>query len=182
MVIQLANGVTTGVEYEKDDKGYIIVETNYRIYAYTDSNLKISLLALFSDLMFRFPNMVVASITRESVREAFKMGITGQQIVNFLRSNAHPQISSRKPVLPETVSDQVHFWYNERNRLKFFEGVFYGQFNSDDDFLSLKNYARDIDALIWFNDSKRLMSEVCFNTNFLFIWLQIWHKRKQQSH
>lgn len=78
-------------------------------------------------------------------------------------------------MLPETVSDQVHFWYNERNRLKFFEGVFYGQFNSDDDFLSLKNYARvnlniwkeikkklinfskDIDALIWFNDSKRLM-------------------------
>ena len=51
-------------------------------------------------------------------------------------------------MLPETVSDQVHFWYNERNRLKFFEGVFYGQFNSDDDFLSLKNYARvNLDSL-----------------------------------
>lgn len=81
LVIQLANGVSSGVEFEKDDKGYIIVETNYRIYAYTDSNLKISLLALFSDLMFRFPNMVVASLTRESVREAFKMGITGQQVI-----------------------------------------------------------------------------------------------------
>lgn len=77
----MANGVNTAVENDKDDKGYIIVETNYRIYAYTDSNLKISLLALFSDLLFRFPNMVVASLTRESVREAFKMGITGQQVV-----------------------------------------------------------------------------------------------------
>ncbi|CAF0885095.1 unnamed protein product [Brachionus calyciflorus] len=157
LIIQLANGINSGFETDKDDKGYIIAETNYRIYAYTDSHLKISLLALFSDLMYRFPNMVVAALTRESVREAFKMGITAQQIVNFLRSNAHPQIASRKPILPETISDQIHFWYNERNRLKFDEGVFYGQFNSDDDFLSLKNYAKDIDALVWFNDSKRLM-------------------------
>ena len=80
LVIQLANGINSGFETEKDDKGYIIVETNYRIYAYTDSHLKISLLALFSDLMYRFPNMVVAALTRETAREAFKMGITAQQV------------------------------------------------------------------------------------------------------
>jgi hypothetical protein len=38
--------------------------------------------------------------------------------------------------------DQINIWYAERNRMKFSEGVFYGQFNSDEDFLVLKNYAK----------------------------------------
>jgi transcription initiation factor TFIIH subunit 4 len=128
-----------------------------RIYAYTDSHLQISLLALFSDLLYRFPNMIVAVLTRESVREAYKIGITAQQIISFLRSNAHPTICTRKPILPETVSDQITFWFNEKNRLTFKEGVFYGQFNSDDDFFFLKNYAKDLDALIWSHDPRRVM-------------------------
>lgn len=37
----------------------IIVETNYRVYAYTDSKLQISLLALFTELLYRFPNVTV---------------------------------------------------------------------------------------------------------------------------
>lgn len=137
--------------------GYIIVETNYRIYAYTNSHLQISLLALFSELLYKFPNMVVASITRESVREAYKIGITSQQIINFLRGNAHPQIANRKPMLPETITDQINFWYNERNRLTLTEGVFYGQFNSEEEFFFLKTYAKDMDAVIWANDQKRIM-------------------------
>lgn len=157
LAIQLSNGINTSSDGEKEEKGYIIVETNYRIYAYTDSHLQISLLALFSDLLYKFPNMVVATITRESVREAFKIGITAQQIINFLRSNAHPTISSRKPILPETVQDQITFWFNEKNRLNLKEGVFYGEFHSQDDFFFLKNYAKDLDSLIWSNDSKRVM-------------------------
>lgn len=157
LAIQLANGINDNVDVKQEEKGYIVVETNYRIYAYTDSNLQISLLALFTDLMYRFPNMVVGQLTRDSCREAFKMGITSGQIVSFLRSNAHPQIATRKPVLPETVADQINFWYNERNRLTMNGGVFYGAFNSDDDYFLLKNYSKDMDALIWSNDQKRLM-------------------------
>ena len=32
---------------------YIVVETNYRIYAYTDSNLQIALLGLFTEILYR---------------------------------------------------------------------------------------------------------------------------------
>lgn len=35
---------------------------------------------MFSDLMYRFPNMVVGALTRESCREAFKLGITAAQV------------------------------------------------------------------------------------------------------
>jgi transcription initiation factor TFIIH subunit 4 len=157
LAIQLANGLENGSELASDGNGYIVVETNYRIYAYTNSHLQISLIALFCDLLYKFPNMVVGSITRESIREAFKMGITAKQIVNFLCTNAHPQISSRKPIIPETIADQIHFWYNEKNRLQFTDGVFYGHFNSEEDYLMLKNYANDLDSLLWTNDNKRIM-------------------------
>ena len=33
--------------------GYIVVETNYRVYAYTDSSLQVALIALFCELMYR---------------------------------------------------------------------------------------------------------------------------------
>lgn len=33
--------------------GYIVVETNYRVYAYTDSNLQVALVALFCEMMYR---------------------------------------------------------------------------------------------------------------------------------
>ncbi|CAH8497662.1 unnamed protein product [Heterobilharzia americana] len=75
------------------DVGYILLETNFRLYAYTDSPLP------------RFPNLVVADITRDSVREALIRGITANQILSFLTANAHPDmllnehflIGQRKP-------------------------------------------------------------------------------------
>lgn len=33
--------------------GYIIVETNYRVYAYTNSSLQVALLGLFTELLYR---------------------------------------------------------------------------------------------------------------------------------
>ena len=38
---------------ESNREGYIVVETNYRLYAYTDSNLQIALLGLFTEILYR---------------------------------------------------------------------------------------------------------------------------------
>nr|CAG4640791.1 EOG090X04KD [Eulimnadia texana] len=116
--------------------GYIIVETNYRIYAYTDSNLQVALLGLFSELMYRFPNLVVGVITRDT------------------RSRRVPQ---ETPVLPPTVADQIKLWELERDRFTFSEGVLYNQFLSQADFEVLKNYAKELDVLVWHNPNKRTM-------------------------
>lgn len=35
LAIQLANGINDNVDVKQEEKGYIVVETNYRIYAYT---------------------------------------------------------------------------------------------------------------------------------------------------
>ena len=51
---------------------FIVVETNYRIYAYTDSHLQIALLGLFTEVLYRFPNLCVGIISRDSCRQAFR--------------------------------------------------------------------------------------------------------------
>lgn len=45
-----------------------------------ESELQIALIALFSEMLYRFPNMVVAQVTRESVQQAIASGITAQQV------------------------------------------------------------------------------------------------------
>lgn len=145
------------------DKGYIIVETNYRVYAYTDSNLQVALLGLFTELLYRFPNLVVGVLTRDSVRQAFRGGITAEQIISYLEQHAHPTmlnmeqaINSKSP-LPPTVVDQIKLWENERNRFTYTEGVVYNQFLSQGDFNTLRDYAQSIGVMTWQNERTRTM-------------------------
>lgn len=73
-------------------QGSIILETNFKMYAYTNSPLEIAILNLFVNLKIRFSNMVCGQITRESIRKALLNGITADQIIRFLETHAHPQM------------------------------------------------------------------------------------------
>ncbi|XP_054151440.1 LOW QUALITY PROTEIN: general transcription factor IIH subunit 4-like, partial [Melozone crissalis] len=137
--------------------GFILVETNYRIYAYTDSELQVALIALFSELLYRFPNLVVAQVTRDSVQAAIANGITADQIIHFLRTRAHPAMAKQSPVLPPTITDQIRLWELERDRLRFSEGVLYNQFLSQVDFEVLRDHARALGVLVFENPARRLM-------------------------
>jgi len=68
------------------DQGFIVLETNYRLYAYTDNPLQTAVLNLFVSVRSRFPNLVVGAITRESVRKALVNGITADQVWAVLLS------------------------------------------------------------------------------------------------
>lgn len=146
------------------DRCNIIVETNYRVYAYTDSNLQVALLGLFTELLYRFPNLVVGVLTRDSIRQAFRGGITADQIISYLEQHAHPTMLSKESfgvksnsLLPPTIIDQIKLWENERNRFTYTEGVAYNQFLSQSDFISLRDYAQSINVLIWNNERTRTM-------------------------
>ncbi|XP_035771872.1 general transcription factor IIH subunit 4 [Neolamprologus brichardi] len=147
----LASSAGTG------DAGFIVVETNYRIYAYTNSELQIALVALFSEMLYRFPNVVVAQLTRESVQQAIANGITAQQIIHFLRTRAHPVMLTQTPVLPPTITDQIRLWELERDRLQFTEGVLYNQFLSQADFEVLRDRAQGLGCLVWQDVAHRVM-------------------------
>ncbi|KAI1902445.1 hypothetical protein AGOR_G00044830 [Albula goreensis] len=150
------------------DSGFIVVETNYRVYAYTNSELQIALVALFSEMLYRFPNVVVAQVTRESVQTAIANGITAQQIIHFLRTRAHP-IMLKQNLAPSrtdislvlqsspTITDQIRLWELERDRLQFSEGVLYNQFLSQADFEVLRDRAQGLGVLVWQNAPHRMM-------------------------
>uniref|UniRef100_A0A3B3Z818 General transcription factor IIH subunit 4 n=1 Tax=Periophthalmus magnuspinnatus TaxID=409849 RepID=A0A3B3Z818_9GOBI len=150
LAITLAAGVTSNT-------GFIVVETNYRIYAYTNSELQIALVALFSEMLYRFSNLVVAQVTRESVQQAIANGITAQQIIHFLKTRAHPVMLKQTPVLPPTITDQIRLWELERDRLQFTEGVLYNQFLSQADFEMLRDRAQSLGCLVWQDAPHRVM-------------------------
>ncbi|KAJ2661129.1 RNA polymerase II transcription factor B 52 kDa subunit [Coemansia sp. RSA 1199] len=137
------------------EHGYIILETNCRIYAYTNSPLQIAILNLFVHLVSRFSNLVTGAITRDGVRQALMHGITADQIITFLTANAHPQMQNRTPVLPVTVTDQIRLWEQERNRLHPTQAHFYREFGQRQYFERVYRYALDIGVVLWANAEKQ---------------------------
>lgn len=119
---------------------------------------------------------MVGVITRDSIRQALKGGITADQIIGYLKQHAHSQMlqGEAKQPLPPTVVDQIKLWEIERNRLVYSEGVLYSQFLSQVlhkkiecwhkfiiffqvDFNILKEYAQSNGHLIWCNKEKRTL-------------------------
>ncbi|KAK0382834.1 hypothetical protein NLU13_9929 [Sarocladium strictum] len=142
-----------------DQKGSVLVETNYRIYAYTQSTLQIAVLALFCNLSMRFPDMVAGRLSRASIRQAINFGITADQIVSYLAAHAHEQMHrtaalTNKPVLPPTVVDQIRLWQLENERMKTTGGFLFKEFEDTKEYLAVAGFAEEVGVLVWRNDSK----------------------------
>lgn len=135
--------------------GFVILETNYRLYAYTSSPLQIAVLDLFTDLTSRFPNLCTGQLSRTSIRKALENGITADQVILFLTSHAHPQMRKTMPLLPPTVVDQIRLWELEKNRLKATTGYLFRDFNRVEEFDEAMKYAKDIGVLVYDNLAKR---------------------------
>jgi transcription initiation factor TFIIH subunit 4 len=95
----------------------IIVETNNQVVAYLSNDIHLAMVQLFVDVTVRMPNMALGRITKEKVRQAFKMGIKAAQIVDFLVLHAHPHVRRRTPVIPENVTDELALWEAELQRV-----------------------------------------------------------------
>lgn len=142
-------------------KGSIIIETNYRLYAYTSSPLQIAVLALFTHLNMRFAGMVTGRLTRESIRRAISFGITADQIISYLASHAHEQMvraaaAAGRPVLPPTVVDQIRLWQLENERMRTSPGFLFKDFENVEEYMALAGYAEEIGVLVWRSDRKRM--------------------------
>jgi transcription initiation factor TFIIH subunit 4 len=136
-------------------KGYIILETNHRLYAYTSSPLQIAVLNLFARLTTRFPNLVSGKLSRDSVHKAISYGITSDQIISYLASHAHPQMLKSNPILPPTVVDQIRLWQIEGDRMKATPGFLFKSFVSQQEYLDTVTYADNLGVLVWRNDAKQ---------------------------
>ncbi|KAJ0018955.1 hypothetical protein Pint_10614 [Pistacia integerrima] len=135
--------------------GFVVVETNFRMYAYSTSKLHCEILRLFSRIEYQLPNLIVGAITKESLYNAFENGITAEQIISFLQQNAHPRVAERIPSVPENVCDQMRLWESDLNRVEMTLAYFYDEFPSRDIFEAACEYARERGSLLW-EDSKRM--------------------------
>jgi len=140
-------------------KGFLIVETNYRLYAYTSSPLQIAVLSLFAALNMRFAGMVTGRLTRDSIRRAIGYGITAEQIIQYLNVHAHEEMvraatAEGKKVLPPTVVDQIRLWQLENERMRTTPGFLFKDFDSVEEYVALSSYAEEVGVLVWKNDSK----------------------------
>ncbi|WRT68056.1 uncharacterized protein IL334_005031 [Kwoniella shivajii] len=117
---------------DADEKRFLILETNYKIYAYTSNELEIAILNLFVDIRIRYPNLIVGKLDRRNVKSAMEKGISASQIISYLSSHAHPQMyNSPPPLLHPTIVDQLHLWDRERNRLKLEDTVMFEFFSKE---------------------------------------------------
>ncbi|CAK7267896.1 RNA polymerase II transcription factor B 52 kDa subunit [Sporothrix epigloea] len=141
-------------------QGSVILETNFRMYAFTSSPLQIAVLALFVKLNQRFPGMVAGKMSRGSIRHAISYGITSDQIISYLAANAHAQMhrfaaANHRPVLPPTVVDQIRLWELENERMKSSKGFLFKDFDTVREYDMMAQYADEIGVLVYRNDKKR---------------------------
>jgi transcription initiation factor TFIIH subunit 4 len=130
-----------------DEKGFIIVETNYRLYAYTSSPLLISIISLFADLKTRYPNLITAKLGKRSVQQAIAAGITSEQIISYLTTHAHPVLRHATPILPPTVVDQIRLWQIEGERMEIHAGFLIKDVGSAEDYERAVRYADALGVL-----------------------------------
>ncbi|KAJ3689275.1 hypothetical protein LUZ61_018439 [Rhynchospora tenuis] len=156
MPTKLATNLSVSLSDASSRKeGFVVVETNFRMYAYSSSRLHCEILRLFSRIEYQLPNLIVGAITKESLYNAFENGITAEQIVSFLQQNAHPRVAEKTPTVPENVTDQIRLWEADRNRVEMTPSHLYEDFPSKDLFEACCDFARDYGCLLW-QDTKKM--------------------------
>ncbi len=129
----------------------IVVETNFRVYAYTTSAFQMNLLGLFTHVRYRLPNLVVCHLTRDAVRRALISGIAAHQIIAYL--NAHADERSKKGMIPSNVSNEIRLWEGEQERVRDTKGVMI-TFDSIDEFNRVLAQAQELDACLFKNERR----------------------------
>uniref|UniRef100_A0A1D1XCG7 RNA polymerase II transcription factor B subunit 2 n=2 Tax=Anthurium amnicola TaxID=1678845 RepID=A0A1D1XCG7_9ARAE len=153
---KLAANLSTSLSDSSSRKeGFVVVETNFRMYAYSSSRLHCEILRLFSRIEYQLPNLIVGAITKESLYNAFENGITAEQIISFLQQNAHPRVAENTPAVPENVTDQIRLWETDRNRVDMLPSHLYQDFPTKEMFEAACDFAREIGGFLW-EDSKKM--------------------------
>ena len=147
LAVQLLSGAAHAAPSAQH--GFLVLETNFRLYAYTGSSLWARVLGEFARIQYQLPNLIVAQLERDSILHAVDAGVEAEQIVDFLERNAHPQMAAQTPVLPDTVVHQLLLWARESERLQAVPARLYEQFASVAIFERAEQYARDIGAYQW---------------------------------
>ncbi|CAD7699214.1 unnamed protein product [Ostreobium quekettii] len=155
----LCNSSTAGVGGSQQ-QGFIVVETNYKLYGYVTSAIQLAILELFTRRECRLPNLFVGSINRDSIANALSCGITAEQIISYLQAHSHPKINHRVPIVPEVVADQIRLWEADMLRVKTLPSVLYDEFPSRYVFTEATSYAQQKGVYLWDDGKSKLIAKL----------------------
>lgn len=106
--------------------GWIVTETNFRIYAYTSSRIHHTVLRQFCAADCVLPNLFVGTISYRSLDAAFNQGLTASAIITYLQEHAHPS----RPQVPKSIADQIRLWEGSMRRIKWAPATAYNNWES----------------------------------------------------
>lgn len=166
----------------------IIVQTNFQLCAYTTSELHVSMLGLFCEVQSirRLPNVIFMTITRDSIKGAFNLGIQAQQILRFLEKHAHPKLrqgsgglgaSVSKSPLPGNIVDQICLWDHERHRV-IWNDVFLHQPMMPGEFHAVHNYVTVHRAHVWSSERRNQIYVKYNQVERVQKFIQKWRAKK----
>jgi len=158
----------------------IIVQTNFQLCAYTTSPLHLSMLGLFCNVLNyrRLPNVIFYQITRDSVKQAFRLGITARQILRFLKMHAHPRLrNGNQPLVPTNIEDQIWLWDRELSRVNMKE-VYVHQCTGADEFKAVSQFAKDKGAYAWGSETGNRIMIVYERAEYILAYVRHWKARK----
>lgn len=136
---------------ETEKSRYILIETNFKLYAYTSSIYEISIIRLFSEICMQLPNMIKGNITEESLSNAFSKGVTSHQIINFLKSYVLFED------IPNAILNQIEIWDVKRKRIRIVPGYLYSNFLNLVDYQKIVKFCISKDYLVDRDDEKRMI-------------------------
>ena len=109
--------------------GWILIDTNFKITAYTSNRLHVALLRKFTLITYEMPGFTSAYISADSFHKALEAGASMHDILNFLKLNLS---SLGDGVIPPVVEHQFHVWEEQRNRLKVTPNSICRQYTSEE--------------------------------------------------
>jgi transcription initiation factor TFIIH subunit 4 len=142
--------------------------------------LHVSMLGLFCDFstIRRLPNVVMMSISRDSIKSAFALGIKTQQILRFLEKHAHPKLrEGTASPLPQNVVDQIFLWDQEQHRVKWDE-VYVHKATMDGEFEFIVQLAKQRGLYAYSNNNKRVIMIKHNGAKFMEKKITDWRARK----
>ncbi|CAG9463843.1 unnamed protein product [Pedinophyceae sp. YPF-701] len=141
-------GGAAGVDGGAHD-GFIIVETNFKVYAYTSSDVHAAVLQQVITPDCRLPNLLVGAITHQSIQGALNAGMSAEAIIRYLEEHAHPKARRREHPVPMAVQRQIQLWQTDMHRVQHHQAVVLSHFGSPDFFRAAWKFARERGMLLY---------------------------------
>lgn len=140
---------TLFVESNSVENRFLYIESNFKIYAYTESKFELCILDMFCAPVAVLPNMIAYRLTEESATAAFTKKITSKQIVHYLVSKSKEHSSN--------VLEMIEIWECKKKRVMRQSGVLLHNFMSLVDFNRVVNFAKSRKYLIEHFENKRML-------------------------